>query len=132
MHYASVTPVIRKVSEICKLCNAEGIPLIPHGTGTGMENGVSAVRGGMCVDLTKMSGIEDYHPDDFDVSVRPGVTREDLNHFVKDGGLMFTVDPGTSQLQFQVTNPRFLILLPFILNLISENWAKFPQKMLCP
>jgi len=87
---------VQQVSEICKLCSAEGVPLIPHGTGTGMENGVSAVRGGVCVDLTKMSGIEDYHPDDFDVSVRPGVTREDLNHYVKDDGLMFTVDPGAN------------------------------------
>ena len=118
MYHTSVSPVtcnctFHKVSEICKLCSAEGIPLIPHGTGTGMENGVSAVRGGMCVDLTKMSGIEDYHPNDFDVSVRPGITREDLNHFVKDDGLMFTVDPGTTQFQFQERFYGFILIYSY-------------------
>ena len=36
--------------------------MIPHGTGTGLENGTSAVEGGVCVDLTRMEAIEDYHP----------------------------------------------------------------------
>ena len=62
--------------QICKLCFADGIPIVPHGTGTGLENGTSAVEGGVCVDLTKMEEIEEYHQEDFDVSVRPGVTRE--------------------------------------------------------
>jgi D-lactate dehydrogenase (cytochrome) len=52
-----------------------------------MEGGTSAMFGGICVDVTqKMTEILDYHPQDFDVSVRPGVTRETLNHFVKDDG----------------------------------------------
>ena len=41
-----------------------------------------------------MDKITDYHPEDFDVVVQPGVTREALNHFVKDDGLWFPVDPG--------------------------------------
>ena len=64
--------------QICKLCYADSIPIVPHGTGTGLENGTSAVEGGVCVDLTKMEEIEDYHQEDFDVSVRPGVTREQI------------------------------------------------------
>lgn len=85
-----------EVSEICKLCYAENIPIIPHGTGTGLEAGISALYGGICLDLTKMNTIENYHPEDFDVCVRPGVTREDLNHHVKDDGLWFPVDPGAN------------------------------------
>ena len=72
--------------QICKLCFAENIPIIPHGTGTGLESGISALYGGICLDLTKMDAITDYHPEDFDVCVRPGVTREGLNHHVKDDG----------------------------------------------
>ena len=30
------------------------------------------------------------------MSVRPGVTREGLNHFVKGDGLWFTLDPGAN------------------------------------
>lgn len=43
-----------------------------------------------------MTNISDYHPEDFDVVVQPGVTREALNHFVKDDGLWFPVDPGAN------------------------------------
>ena len=43
-----------------------------------------------------MDQISQYHPEDFDVCVQPGVTREALNHFVKDDGLWFPVDPGAN------------------------------------
>ena len=43
-----------------------------------------------------MDQISNYHPEDFDVCVQPGVTREALNHFVKDDCLWFPVDPGAN------------------------------------
>merc|ERR1711971_612295 len=58
--------------------------------------GISALYGGVCIDLQKMDEILDYHPEDFDVCVRPGVTREGLNHYLKDDGLWFPVDPGAN------------------------------------
>lgn len=85
-----------EVSEICKLCYADNIPIIPFGTGTGLEAGISALYGGVCVDLSRMDKIIHYHPEDFDVIVQPGVTRESLNHHVKDDGLWFPVDPGAN------------------------------------
>lgn len=85
-----------QVAEIVKICDADNIPLIPHGTGTGLEAGVSALHGGVCLDMSAMDKITDYHPEDFDVVVQPGVTREGLNHFVKDDGLWFPVDPGAN------------------------------------
>lgn len=91
--YANKT---EEVSEICQACYADGIPIIPYGTGTGLEGGIAAVHGGICIDLSKNEDIYDYNPEDFDVKVRPGVTRESLNHFVKDDGLWFPVDPGAN------------------------------------
>ncbi len=82
--------------QICKLCYSDNIPIIPFGTGTGLEAGISALYGGICVDLSKMDQILDYHPEDFDVAVQPGVTREQLNHFCKNDGLWFPVDPGAN------------------------------------
>jgi len=91
--YANST---QHVSEICKACHQDNVPIIPYGTGTGLEAGISAIFGGVCIDMSKMDEIYEYHPDDFDVRVRPGVTREGLNHFVKDDGLWFPVDPGAN------------------------------------
>lgn len=49
------------------------------------------VKGGICIDLTQMDKIVDLNPEDFDVTVEPGVKRNDLNHHVKDAGLWFPV-----------------------------------------
>lgn len=81
-----MTMTFRYLFQICKLCYSESIPIIPYGTGTGLEAGISALYGGVCIDMSKMNQIFDYHQEDFDVRVRPGVTREHLNHFVKDDG----------------------------------------------
>ena len=57
------------------MANADRIPIVPYGTGTGLEAGISALAGGICLDLSKMDKILEYNPEDFDVCVEPGVTR---------------------------------------------------------
>ena len=42
-----------------------------------------------------MDKILEYHPEDFDVKVQPGVTRQMLDQFLKSDGLWFPIDPGT-------------------------------------
>lgn len=83
-----------QVSEVAKLCNDHCIPLIPFGSGTGLEGGVVAKKGGVSVDITKMNEIVEFNPEDFDVTVQAGVTRNQLNNYAKDSGLWFPVDPG--------------------------------------
>ncbi|CAG0918485.1 unnamed protein product [Notodromas monacha] len=83
-----------EVSEVAKACYSFNVPMIPFGTGTGLEGGTLALNGGVCLDLMRMHGIGDVHAEDFFVSVRPGVTRLHLNRFIKDHGLWFPVDPG--------------------------------------
>ena len=85
-----------QVSQIMEICNFEKIPVIPYGTGTGLEAGISAIKGGISLDLSRMNAITDFHPEDFDVTVGPGVTREALNQDIKDSGLWFSVDPGAN------------------------------------
>lgn len=41
--------------------------------------------------MCKMDQIISFNPEDFDVTVQPGVTRKALNHFLKDHGLWFPV-----------------------------------------
>ena len=36
--------------------------------------------------MSKMDAISDYHMEDFDIKVQPGVTREGLNHHIKNDG----------------------------------------------
>jgi D-lactate dehydrogenase (cytochrome) len=83
-----------EVSEIAKICNATGCPIVPFGTGTSVEGNVQAVRGGISVDVTNMNEILAVNPDDFDATVQAGVTRKQLNAHIRDTGMWFPVDPG--------------------------------------
>ncbi|GAB1603579.1 probable D-lactate dehydrogenase, mitochondrial isoform X1 [Argonauta hians] len=85
---------VKDVSAVAKYCNDQRIPLIPFGSGTGLEGGVNATMGGLCLDLSKMTDIPSLHPEDFDVTVECGVTRRTLNSYLRDTGLWFPIDPG--------------------------------------
>nr|XP_057943773.1 probable D-lactate dehydrogenase, mitochondrial [Doryrhamphus excisus] len=85
---------VEEVSALAKVCYSQRLPIIPFGTGTGLEGGVGAVKGGVCFSLRNMDQILDLHQEDFDVTVEPGVTRKTLNAHLRDTGLWFPVDPG--------------------------------------
>ncbi|XP_053127001.1 probable D-lactate dehydrogenase, mitochondrial isoform X2 [Hemicordylus capensis] len=85
---------VDQVSKLARSCYSQGVPIIPFGTGTGLEGGVSAVQGGVCFNLTQMDQISELNTEDFTVAVQPGVTRKALNSFLHDTGLWFPVDPG--------------------------------------
>jgi D-lactate dehydrogenase (cytochrome) len=79
-----------------KICSQHGVPIIPFGTGTAVEGGVVATRGGVCVDVQKMDRIIRLSIADMDVTVEAGVTRLQLNEYLAEQGtgLHFPVDPG--------------------------------------
>ena len=85
-----------EICEIVRTCAAAGVPIIPFGAGTSLEGHVSAPFGGICVDLSRMDKILAVNAEDMDCVVQPGVTREDLNAYLRETGLYFPVDPGAN------------------------------------
>ncbi|WP_171210294.1 MULTISPECIES: FAD-binding oxidoreductase [unclassified Ruegeria] len=85
-----------EVAEIVKTCAAHKVPVIPFGTGTSLEGHVNAPAGGISVDLMQMNKVLAVHASDLDCVVQPGVTREDLNTYLRDQGLFFPIDPGAN------------------------------------
>ncbi len=83
-----------EVQRIVSVCAEYGVPIVPWGTGTGLEGAVCAVRGGVSVDLSEMNNIVAVHPEDLDAVVQPAVTHRALNQHLKTSGLFFPVDPG--------------------------------------
>ncbi|MBM3532335.1 MAG: FAD-binding protein [Alphaproteobacteria bacterium] len=83
-----------EVSEIVKVCARYKTPIIPFGTGTSLEGGVAALHGGICIDLMQMNKVLQVNVEDLDVAVQAGVTRKQLNEYIRDTGLFFPIDPG--------------------------------------
>ena len=82
------------VAKVVRYAADHHIPVVPYGTGTGLEGHVVPVQGGISLDTARMNRILEVHPEDFLVCVEPGVTKNQLNDELKRYGLFFAVDPG--------------------------------------
>jgi len=83
-----------EVQAIVRICAAHGLPVIPFGTGTSLEGQINAPFGGVSVDFRDMNRVLAVHPQDLDCVVEPGVTRKQLNVFLREDGVFFPIDPG--------------------------------------
>ncbi len=83
-----------EVAEAVRICAKHKFPVIPYGTGTSLEGHICALHGGLCLNLIEMNRVLKVNEEDLDVVVQPGVTRKQLNHYLKDTGLFFPIDPG--------------------------------------
>jgi len=85
---------VDEVVAIVKVCARHKVPIVPYGTGTSLEGHIAAVKGGVCVDVSRMNRVLKVNAEDLDVVVEPGVTRKQLNEYIRDTGLFFPIDPG--------------------------------------
>ena len=76
------------------IASTHRMPVIAFGTGSSLEGHVNAPLGGISVDVSQMKRIIAVNPDDLDCVVEPGVTRKELNDYLKSYGLFFPIDPG--------------------------------------
>ncbi|MBA5777782.1 FAD-binding protein [Stappia sp. F7233] len=83
-----------EVAEIVRICAEHGVAIVPFGTGSSLEGHVNAPAGGISVDLSQMNAVLEVHAEDLDCRVQAGVTRKQLNEYLRDTGLFFPIDPG--------------------------------------
>jgi D-lactate dehydrogenase (cytochrome) len=83
-----------EVRDVVNICRRHRVPMIPYGVGTSLEGHILAVQGGVSIDLSQMNQVLAVHEEDLDAVVQAGVTRKQLNEYIKHTGLFFPIDPG--------------------------------------
>lgn len=84
------------VAKAVAICNEYQMPVIAFGIGSSLEGQLNAPYGGLCIDMSEMNEVIQVNNEDLTVTVEPGVTREQLNHYLRDTGLFFPIDPGAN------------------------------------
>src|SRR4051794_34436958 len=82
------------VQAAVRICAQHKVPVIPFGTGTSLEGHINAPFGGVTLDFRDMNRVLSVHAEDLDCVVEAGVTRKQLNEYLRDQGLFFPIDPG--------------------------------------
>src|SRR5215208_3238149 len=82
------------VQQIVRICARHRVPVIAFGTGTSLEGHINAPCGGISIDFRDMNRVLAVHAEDLDCVVEAGVTRKELNEYLRDKGLFFPIDPG--------------------------------------
>ena len=84
-----------EVAAVARLCNAERVPLIPRGAGTGYTGGAVPLLGGVVLSLERMNRILEIDESNLVAVVEPNVITGDLQAAVERVGLFYPPDPAS-------------------------------------
>lgn len=85
-----------EISEIVKLANAEKIPVVPRGAGTGLSGGAVPMYGGIVLLTERLNKIIEINSDYLYMVVEPGVRTVDVQQAANDKNLLYAGDPCSS------------------------------------
>ncbi|HEX8228062.1 MAG TPA: FAD-binding protein, partial [Chloroflexia bacterium] len=86
-----------QVQGVMRLCHAEGIPVVPRGSGTGLSAGALPVSGGIVLGLSRMREILEVDIENARARVQPGVLNLWVTQRVAPDGYYFAPDPSSQQ-----------------------------------
>jgi D-lactate dehydrogenase (cytochrome) len=82
------------VSRTLALATEHRVPVTAFGAGTSLEGHVIPLRGGISLDLSRMTRLLELSPENLTATVQAGMTRLTLTRAAGEHGLFFPVDPG--------------------------------------
>ncbi|MDR2866415.1 MAG: FAD-binding oxidoreductase, partial [Methanomassiliicoccaceae archaeon] len=86
-----------QVSDIMKIANAEKIPVVPRGAGTGLCGSAVPIRGGIVLDMSRMNKVKEISVGDMWCIVEAGCVYNDINAALGKYGFQFPCVPGSAE-----------------------------------
>ncbi len=86
-----------QVQTVVKLCNREGIPFVPRGSGTGLSGGALPRSDGILIGLSRMRDILEIDLPNLRATVQPGVLNLSVSQRVAGAGYYYAPDPSSQQ-----------------------------------
>ncbi|MCX6600486.1 MAG: FAD-binding protein [bacterium] len=84
-----------QVRQIVLLANAERLPIVPRGGGTGLSGGALATRGGILLSLERMNRLIEIDERNMFAVVEPGLITQHFEEAVEARGLFYPPDPAS-------------------------------------
>ncbi len=89
---------VGEISAILESATDRGVPVTPYAAGTGLEGNAVPAHGGISMDLTRMDAVVEYRPDDFQITVGPGIIGSAVDEHVASEGLFFPPLPSSGNI----------------------------------
>jgi glycolate dehydrogenase FAD-linked subunit len=86
---------VQEVSEILRLANEEGFPVVPRGAGSGKSGGALPVRGGVVLAMDRFNRLLQIDEHNLVAKVESGVITARLQEEVEKVGLFYPPDPAS-------------------------------------
>jgi glycolate oxidase len=84
-----------QISEVVRLANRHGVPVVPRAGGTGLTDGAVPLRHGILVDVKLMNQIIELDHADRTVTVGPGINMLKLNEELRKHGYIYPDNPAS-------------------------------------
>jgi glycolate oxidase len=87
-----------EVAQTLRWANANHVPVVTRGAGSGLAGGAAAVDGCVVLSLAQMNQILEISPEDLLAVVQPGVVNADLGRAAQEHGLFYPPDPSSFEI----------------------------------
>ena len=84
-----------EVQALVRLCNAEHVPFVARGHGTGLSGGATPVEGGLVIALSRLNRVLEIDLPNRRVTVEPCVTNLEITKHVAPHGYYYAPDPSS-------------------------------------
>lgn len=86
---------LSQIQALLQWANEERIPLYPRARATNLVGDCVPGRSGVVVSTLRMHSVVEFDPDDFVITVEPGMVTADLQAYVEKAGLFYPPDPAS-------------------------------------